>query len=88
MASNLMHSSLPMHLSPRCTATSKRSGKPCQAPAVCGWKVCRMHGARGGAPKGKDNGAYRHGQCTNEAKQERQLVSEMTMCAKDLASSI
>ena len=42
----------PMHAAnaaPRCRAESKRSGKPCRAPAVQGWKVCRMHGARGGS---------------------------------------
>ena len=35
----------------RCTARSKRSGDPCRNPAVIGWTVCRMHGARGGRPK-------------------------------------
>jgi FtsX-like permease family len=43
------HFSDPMqmaHAAPRCTATSKRTGKPCRAPAVRGWHVCRMHGAR------------------------------------------
>ena len=25
---------------------------PCKAPAVRGWKVCRYHGAGGGAPVG------------------------------------
>ena len=35
----------------RCTARSKRSGEPCRNPAVIGWTVCRMHGARGGRPK-------------------------------------
>jgi len=49
------------HAAPRCTAKSKRTGKHCRAPAVRGWKVCRMHGARGGAPEGKRNGNYRHG---------------------------
>jgi hypothetical protein len=34
------------------SARSKRSGQPCRAPAVRGWQVCRMHGARGGAPHG------------------------------------
>ena len=47
--------------SPRCSATSKRTRKPCMAPAVNGWTVCRHHGARGGGPKGKRNGMYRHG---------------------------
>ena len=35
----------PMLRAPRCRATSKRSGKPCRAPAVRGKAVCRMHGA-------------------------------------------
>ena len=38
---------------PRCTARSKRSGQRCRAPAVSGWRVCRMHGARGGTPEGE-----------------------------------
>jgi hypothetical protein len=29
--------------------------------AVTGYRVCRMHGARGGAPEGKRNGNFRHG---------------------------
>ena len=36
---------------PRCHARSKRTGLPCGAPAVSGWKVCRFHGAGGGAPR-------------------------------------
>ena len=35
------------HAAPRCSARAKRTGKPCSAPAVKGWRVCR-HGARGG----------------------------------------
>lgn len=31
------------------------------------WTVCRFHGARGGAPKGKGNGMYRHGLYTQAA---------------------
>lgn len=58
---------LAMHLSPRCTAHSKRSGLPCKAPAVRGWNVCRVHGARGGAPRGELNGNYKHGGRTREA---------------------
>jgi hypothetical protein len=34
----------------RCHAKSKRSGLQCQAPAIRGYAVCRMHGAGGGAP--------------------------------------
>ena len=47
-----MNGTLAMHLSPRCTATSKRTRLRCQAAAVTGWTVCRFHGARGGGPKG------------------------------------
>ncbi len=60
---NLMQSA---HAAPRCTATSKRSGKRCKAPAVRGWTVCRMHGARGGAPQGPAHGMYLHGAYTME----------------------
>jgi hypothetical protein len=59
---------------PRCAARSKRTGQRCKAPAVRGWKVCRFHGARGGAPKGKANGAWKHGHYSEEAKAERLLV--------------
>ncbi len=61
----------------RCSATSKRTGKPCQAPAVKGWTVCRFHGAGGGAPKGARNGRYRHGLNTKEAVEERRLLGEL-----------
>jgi hypothetical protein len=44
------------HEAPRCRAKSKRTGKPCRAPAVRGSRVCRMHGAGGGAPTGKRMG--------------------------------
>ncbi|MAI45522.1 MAG: hypothetical protein CMB79_06495 [Filomicrobium sp.] len=59
------------HAAPRCTARSKRTGRPCRNPAVCGWKVCRMHGAGGGAPDGRENGAYKHG-LRSLAHRERQ----------------
>jgi hypothetical protein len=71
-----LKSTLAMHRSPRCTATSKRTRQRCQAPAVTGWTVCRFHGARGGGPKGARNGAYRTGLHTAEAVAERRLLSE------------
>ena len=70
MADNPMQSA---HAAPRCTAKSKRSGQRCKAPAVRGWAVCRMHGARGGAPKGKANGNYAHGAHTLETQLAAQL---------------
>ena len=38
-----------------------------------------MHGAMGGAPKGKRNGAYRHGECTKEAIARKQAVRLLMM---------
>ncbi len=61
----------------RCSATSKRTGKPCQAPAVRGWAVCRFHGARGGAPKGAQNGSYKHGLYMKEAIEARRALSAL-----------
>ena len=52
----------------RCKAHSKRSGLPCKSPAVKGYNVCRMHGARGGAPSGKANGRFVHGSRTIQHK--------------------
>lgn len=62
---------------PRCTATSKRTGAPCKAPAVRGWRVCRFHGAGGGAPCGKAHGNYRTGAHTLKALGERRALAEM-----------
>jgi len=39
----------------KCSAHSKRTGEPCRNWAVLGRSVCRMHGARAGAPLGNDN---------------------------------
>jgi hypothetical protein len=69
---------------PRCKAMSKRTRQPCQAPAVRGWTVCRFHGARGGAPQGEANGAYRHGLFTCEAVEERKAVARLLKALKPL----
>jgi hypothetical protein len=61
MSVNPMQNMQKAHTAPRCQATSKRTGQGCKAPAVRGFRVCRMHGARGGAPDGERNGNYRHG---------------------------
>ena len=62
------------HSSRRCSAKCKHSKRPCKGPAVNGYKVCRMHGARGGAPKGERNGNYRNGRWTKTARAERQAA--------------
>jgi hypothetical protein len=69
----------PMQAAPRCTAKSKRTGQRCRAPAVKGWKVCRMHGARGGAPEGEKNGNYKHGARTKEMIALRKLFKNPTL---------
>ena len=61
----------------RCTATAKRTGLNCKAPAVKGWAVCRCHGARGGAPKGERNGAFRHGNFTAASREQRQAIRRL-----------
>ena len=78
----------PMQRAPRCAAHSRRSGLPCQAPAVTGWGVCRMHGAGGGAPRGKRNGSYRHGQRTTEAMSLKAAISALVRESRRLMSSI
>ena len=77
-----MKSKLPMHLSPRCSATSKRTGQRCRAPAVRGWRVCRFHGARGGGPKGTRNGSYKHGLFTAEAMQLRRSTAALLRASR------
>jgi hypothetical protein len=72
-----MNAVYPFQKSPRCSATSKRTKRPCMAPAVTGWTVCRFHGARGRGPKGERNGMYRHGLNTNEAVKERRFLSDL-----------
>jgi hypothetical protein len=57
---------LDMRQTSRCHAQSKRSGLQCRAPAVRRAKVCRMHGAGGGARKGNKN-AVKHGAMVAES---------------------
>ncbi len=67
----------PMHRAARCSARSKRTGQPCQNPAVRGWRVCRMHGARGGAKPGKAHPNYKHGERSREAVALRAFLNEL-----------
>ncbi len=83
-----MKGKLPMHLSPRCTATSKRTGTPCQAAAVTGWRVCRFHGAGGGGPKGERNGAYLHGGRTAEVVEVRREVAALSRLARQTMAAL
>ena len=73
--SDPMHPVRRLQDAPHCAARSKRTGEPCQGPAVRGSRVCRMHGAGGGGPTGRANGAWRHGGRTQEVTQTRALVA-------------
>jgi len=68
----------------RCKAHSKRTGLPCQSPAVKDYNVCRMHGARGGVPSGTANGRYSHGQRTDKHRAMMALIKICGKAAKDL----
>jgi hypothetical protein len=77
-----------MNLAPRCSATSKRSGVGCRAPAVRGHRVCRFHGARGGAPKGTANGRYVHGRFTCQAVNQRKALEQLIRFAQASAAAL
>ncbi len=83
-----VNASYPYQLSPRRSATSKRIGKQCKAPAVKGWTVCRFHGAGGGGPKGQRNGMYKHGLYTKESIQERRELSELLRQARQTLADL
>lgn len=72
----------------QCTATSKRTGLRCRAPACTGYNVCRFHGAKGGQKAGQGNAQYVHGFYTKVAIAERKglnrLISELELQAAEL----
>lgn len=77
-----------MRLAKRCHAKSKRSGLQCHGPAVRGKHVCRMHGARAGAPSGTANGLYKHGRCTCEAIEQRRVIGALLATVKETISGL
>lgn len=71
------------HMSPRCTAHSKRSGVLCKNPAVRGWGVCRMHGARGGQQSGKSHPSWKHGMRAQEWTAMRKDINALVREARE-----
>ncbi|MFZ1092181.1 MAG: HGGxSTG domain-containing protein [Xanthobacteraceae bacterium] len=61
----------------RCGART-RSGNPCRCPATSKGR-CRLHGGApgSGAPPGKRNGQYRHGEWTKGAIAERRKLGAL-----------
>ena len=78
---------LDMHQALKCRARSKRSGKPCQSPAVRGSSVCRMHGAGGGARRGNRN-ALKHGLYTAETLALKRQISALARMARETMGGI
>jgi hypothetical protein len=50
--------------------------------------VCRMHGARGGAPEGPQNGAWRHGESGREAVERWREVMALVALVKGQARAL
>ena len=85
---NPMHPAQRLQMAPRCTANAKRKARPCQAPAVNGWTVCRMHGAGGGAPSGPANGAWQHGGRSADTALVRRLGTELARMARAVSGAV
>ncbi len=68
---------------PRCHARAKSTGERCKAPAVKGWAVCRVHGAGGGAPRGKAHWNWTHGGRSAEAVEMRRMVNALARVVRD-----
>ncbi|TNC61189.1 hypothetical protein [Rubellimicrobium roseum] len=73
---------------PRCHARSKRTGEPCQAPAVTGWQVCRMHGAGGGHPAGPAHPRWVHGLRSQEWTETRKAINDLAREAREIEALI
>jgi hypothetical protein len=86
MNDNPMHPAQRLQDAPRCTAMAKSTRTTCKAPAVNGWSVCRMHGARGGAPSGPKNGKWNGGARTKELDSMRALIASLSKLARDAAN--
>jgi hypothetical protein len=82
---NPMQSKLPMHLSLRCGART-RKGSQCQAPAMRNGR-CRMHGGKSsGAPIGNRN-SWKHGHYSADATAMRKLVRRLLLDARETVES-
>ncbi|GAA6159621.1 hypothetical protein NBRC116589_17950 [Ruegeria sp. HU-ET01832] len=85
---NLMDPTKRLNDAPKCTATAQSTGKRCKAPAVRGWRVCRILGAGGGHASGPDHLSWRHGQRSREAEELRKTINEFIRTDKTLQKLI
>jgi hypothetical protein len=82
---NPMHKA---HSAPRCRAKAKTTGNRCKSPEKRGWRVCRMHGAGGGAPTGPTNGAWAHGDRSRAVGANRRNLMALVKLARDCANTL
>lgn len=85
---NPMHPAQRIADAPRCTAKAKTTGCRCKGPAVNGWNVCRMHGARGGAPSGPANGKWRHGNRSRASDEFKRALAELLADARETSKAL
>lgn len=72
---------------PKCGARSKRTGQPCQQPAMANGR-CRLHGGKStGPPKGNKN-ALKHGHYTKKAIADRRYVRQLIKDSKELFDGV
>jgi hypothetical protein len=88
MNDNPIHPAQRLQDAPRCTATAKSTRTSCKAPAVKGWSVCRMHGARGGAPFGSANGRWAGGSRTQELERVRRALATFVRLTRVVANAV
>ena len=72
----------------RCLAKTRRTGEPCQKPALKGRNRCQIHGGRAGAPSGPRNGAFIHGKCTKSAIMQRRADMKRVKALERLARQV
>lgn len=71
-----MQKQLPMHLSKRCGAHSRRTEKPCRNGAMNNGR-CRMPGGKAiGAPKGNRN-AWKHGNYSRREQTRQDAIMRL-----------
>ena len=75
---------------PRCGARGKRSGRPCQAPAMANGR-CPVHGGKSTGPRTAEGLArskrarWKHGRYSREAKRERAEARAALLLVRRLA---
>jgi len=81
------HARNPFKDVPKCGAKSKRTGKPCQQPAMKNGR-CRLHGGKStGPPKGNQN-AFKHGFYSNDAIAQRRYIRKLIKDSRESLGSI